>query len=100
MRFVEQKDKAPIAVLNEFDVHHMLCVGRQMLILECEADDDAAQIVIDEHGGSFDRIVIEPCRPERFTKSMIKQWEQHMNKLFETMQELDRLIHVDAEYTC
>ena len=100
MKFIEQKDLDPIAVLNEYDVHNILCVARQALLRECSLDDDEAKAIMSDQCGCVDHIMIVPKRPELFTSTMIAQWESRMNELFDLIVKLDGLIHEDAEYTC
>lgn len=100
MKFIEQKGLDPIAVLDEFDLHQILCVGRQALLMECKPETVTDGLIMDEQCGCIDGIRIEPKHPDKFTPTMIAHWERHINDLFRTIQKLDGLIHEDAEYTC
>ena len=108
MKFREPKDPGndPIAVLDEFDVHNILCVGVQLLLTEClpDLDDDVTKSLLDDYGdglsGCISKIVIEPEHPDKFNQGLVNKWDQLLTALFGQVRLLDGVLHEDAEYTC
>ncbi len=90
--------------LNEYDIHNMMSVGQYALLKECQRDDGKSHQEVEissEVEGCVDDIKVVPKdHPEEWTQERIDKWELLLNRLFRTFNELDGMIHDDAEYTC
>lgn len=106
MKFIEgPKGQDPIAVINEFDLHNLLCAGVQLLLSECIVEDDqVTKDILDDYGpgcsGCVSGIKIVPMHPDKFEQCYINRWEPLIAGLFSQIRMMDGQIHEDAEYTC
>jgi len=100
MHFKTNGQDNPIAVIDEYELHNLLCTAQQTFLSQIIEEGSELEEIMLDTCGMVSKYEIVPKKPELFSAPLARAWEDRLSMLITLMQLLDSRIHTDAEYTC
>jgi len=100
MHFKTNGQDNPIAVIDEYELHNLLCTAQQTFLSQIILEGSELEEEMLDNCGMVSKYEIVPQKPELFSDNLCRAWEDRLRCLITLMALLDGKIHEDAEYTC